>query len=246
MPTIVAAALALPGAASAATDFPLRAWWPLAEGKGQVIRDWSGRGHDGFLGETAGVDTHDPSWVRGVLFGSALRFDGVDDYAQVPDSADLHPQQLTVSLWFRGTGSPGTYRYLLARGGQDCTASSYGLETDFNGGLTFYVWDGGERHRSSEAGTDIWDGKWHNAAGTWDGTTARLFIDGKETAGSGNFPGTIDYSGPTGNTVIGAYHAGCDLLFTGDIDQVMIWSTPLPVADVWKVFSTVFNRPAAQ
>ena len=47
-PLTIAAALALPAGASAAS-FPLQAWWPLAEGKGQVIRDWSGKGHDGFL-----------------------------------------------------------------------------------------------------------------------------------------------------------------------------------------------------
>src|SRR5436190_6198606 len=93
---VVAAALALPGVASATTasDFPLRAWWPLAEGKGQTISDWSGRGHNGFLGETPSPDSHDPSWVKGIFYGSALHFDGVDDYAQVPDTPDLHPQQL--------------------------------------------------------------------------------------------------------------------------------------------------------
>ena len=244
-PLTVAAALALPAAASAAS-FPLQAWWPLAEGKGQVIKDWSGRGHDGFLGSTPGPDVNDPTWVKGVFFGAALRFDGVNDFAQVPDSADLHPQQLTVSLWFRGSGSPGPYKYLLARGGDACVSASYGLETDFNGGLSFYTWDGTQQHFSGLMGPEIWDGKWHHAAGTWDGVTARLFVDGKELPHSSNFPGTIDYTGPTGPTTLGGYHAGCDLLFTGDIDQVMIWSTPLPVADIWAKLSVLFNRPGIQ
>src|SRR3954447_21649424 len=87
IPLATVAALTVPNAASAA-DFPLRAWWPLAEGSGQVVRDWSGHGHNGFLGETPQPDSHDPTWIRGGIFGvdSALRFDGIDDYVQVPDS----------------------------------------------------------------------------------------------------------------------------------------------------------------
>jgi hypothetical protein len=239
--SLAAAALAVPSSASAAS-FPLEGWWPLAEGSGQVIRDWSGHNHHGFLGETPQADSHDPAWVRGALFGSALRFGG-DDYAQIPDAANLHPQQLTLSLWFRGTGSPGAYKYLFARGGDACVSASYGLETDYNGGLSFYVWDGTQQHFSGLAGQEVWDGKWHHAAGTWDGTTSRLFVDGKELPRSSNFPGTIDYTGPTGNDIIGGYHAGCDLLMTGDIDQVMVWSTALPVADIWKKLSALFNRP---
>jgi hypothetical protein len=243
-PLAMTAALLVPGVAAAA-DFPLKAWWPLAEGKGQVVKDWSLQGNDGFLGSTPNADDNDPAWIKGVFFGAALRFDGVNDFVTIPDSPGLHPQQLTVSLWFRGNSSPGPYKYLLARGGDACVSSSYGIETDYNGGLSFYAWDGTQQHFSGLAEPSaVWDGKWHNAAATWDGVTARLFIDGKELPHSSNFPGTINYTGPTGPTYLGGYHAGCDLLFTGDLDQVMIWSTPLPVADIWAKLSALFNKPA--
>src|SRR5690242_16456863 len=167
IPLAAVAALALPGAASAAS-FPLTAWWPLAEGKGQVINDWSGHGHGGFLGETPQADSHDPTWVQGFYgIGYALRFDGIDDYVQVPDSAAFKTPQLTVSMWFRGDGTPGSYKYLFARGGDGCTASSYSLNTQFSGGLFFSMWDGSQMHNSGDAGTRVWDGKWHLAAGTW-------------------------------------------------------------------------------
>jgi hypothetical protein len=243
---VTAAAFALPSAASAASfNFPLRGWWPLAEGQGQTIRDWSGRGNHGFLGELRTADSHDPKWVRGAFFGSALRFDGVDDYAQIPDSPDFRTQQLTLSLWFRGDRSPGLYKYLFARGGDACTATSYGLMTGFNGGLTFYTWDGSRQHLSGNLDASIWDGKWHHAAGTWDGVNSKLFVDGKLIGQGSNFPGEIDYTGPTGNAIVGGYHAGCDLLVEGDIDQVMIWSTPLAVDSIWRNLSLLFNRPAS-
>ena len=104
----ILAALLLPGSASAASyDFPLSGYWPLNEGKGQVARDWSGNGNHGQLGSTPGVDANDPSWIKGVFFWSyGLHFDG-GDFVTIPDSSDLEPQQLTVSTWFRNSGSPG-------------------------------------------------------------------------------------------------------------------------------------------
>jgi hypothetical protein len=44
--------------------------------------------------------------------------------------------------------------------------------------MGFYIGDGTRQFvRSPEAPTSVWDGKWHHAAGTFDGSTVRLFID---------------------------------------------------------------------
>jgi hypothetical protein len=239
---LATAALAVLPAVAGADGFPLVGWWPMNEGSGQVVRDWSGHGNNGTLGNSPSADSQDPSWIPGVFFGSALRFDG-NDIVQIPDSTSLDPQKITVSVWFRGTTSPGINKYVVSKGSVQCDHASYGLYTSSTGGMAFYVSDSSTWHRSPEAPASVWDGKWHNAAGTWDGVTARLFIDGKELPHSSNFPGTIDYTGPTGPTYLGGYHAGCDLLFTGDLDQVMVWSTPLPVADIWAKLSVLFNRP---
>src|SRR6266508_3016139 len=99
-----AALIALPATAGAAS-FPLVGWWPMNEGSGQVVHDYSGHANHGQLGELPTADTHDPAWIPGVFAGSALRFGG-DDYVQIPDSASLEPQALTVAAWIRGTTTP--------------------------------------------------------------------------------------------------------------------------------------------
>ncbi|HEY1367142.1 MAG TPA: LamG domain-containing protein [Gaiellaceae bacterium] len=234
--------MAFPVASGAAVSFPLQGYWPLNEGSGQIIHDWSGHGHNGWLGSSTAPDANDPAWIRGIFFGSALHFDGTD-FVQIPNSSDFEQQRLTVSLWFRGSGSPGTFKYLLAKGGDACVTSSYALETSWSGGLQFYIWDGSVQHFSADAGTGVWDGKWHNAAATWDGVHAYLYIDGKLLGGTTTTGDTIDYSGPTGPTIVGGYHAGCDLLFTGDIDSVTLWSAALPVADIWAKLSSILGSP---
>jgi hypothetical protein len=238
----VAAALCLPGTASAGYDFPLSAYWPLTVGRGQVVRDWSGNGNHGRLGSTAGADANDPTWIRGIFpWSSALRFDG-NDFVSIPDSSDLEPQQLTVSAWFRGTGSPGQFKYLVAKGSNLCQAGSWGLYTGEGGGLGFYVssLDWGGWTRAPEAPTTVWDGKWHNASGTFDGSTVRLFIDGKEMGNGTPLVAPMDYDTPSGNAYLGAYVGSCDLTLTGDLDEVSIWKKALPVADIWKRASVFF------
>ena len=165
--------LAVPAAASAAVDFPLRGWWSFNEGRGQTVYDWSGRGNTGFLGSTPQADSNDPSWTRGIFGTSALSFGG-DDFVSVNDSNSLEPQQLTVGAWIKASQSPGTYRYIIAKGSQECVASSYGLMTGWSGGLQFYVWDGTRQLHSGWQDASIYDGKWHHVAGTFDGTLAKM------------------------------------------------------------------------
>ena len=75
----------------------------------------------------------------------------------------------------------------------------------------------------------MWDGKWHNASGTFDGNTVRLFIDGKEIgSGMPRDARPIGYGTPSGNTTLGAYGGTCDLTLTGDLDEVSIWKKALP------------------
>ena len=238
---LTVAALSVLPATAGADGFPLVGWWPMNEGSGQVIRDWSGHGNNGTLGNSAGVDDQDPAWIRGVFAGSALSFGG-NDMVRIPDSTSLEPANVTVAAWIRGTGSPGQYKYVVSKGANGCASGSYGLYTSDNGGLAFYIGDGSQNFvRSPEAPTSIWDGKWHNAAGTFDGRTVRLFIDGVEV-GSGTPSSTpITYNPPDGGGVIGDYGGTCDLFFVGDVDGVQIWSRALPVADIWRFLRALFS-----
>ena len=242
---IAAAALAGLPAVAGADAFPLVGWWPMNEGSGQTIRDWSGHGNNGTLGNSAGADDQDPAWIRGVLAGSALSFGG-NDIVRIPDSASLEPQKVTVAAWFRGSASPGINRYLLAKGSLQCDRASYGLYSGGNGGLGFYISGATTWYASPLAPPSVWDGKWHHAAGTFDGQTVRLFIDGQEV-GSGTSASTaIAYNPPDGGGLLGDFHGtdngvDCDLFMTGDIDGVQVWSQALPVPDIWRALRILFS-----
>lgn len=229
---VAAATLAAAGAASAASS-PLLGYWPMNERTGQVVYDWSGNGNHGRLGSETGVDANDPTRITGIFgIGRALRFAG-DDFVAIRDSPVLEPAHVTVEAWVRGSASPGRWRYVVSKGAVACEAGSYGLYTGFGGGMAFYISDGGAYTISPAASAAIWDGRWHHVAGTFDGTTVGLFVDGR-AVGTGTTASTgIGYDLPDGDAgYIGAYRGTCDLMMVGDIDEVRIWNRALPIAAI--------------
>lgn len=233
--------LAAPSAANA-FSFPLMGWWPMNEGSGQTVKDWSGKGNHGTLGITPDVDYADPAWVSGVWAGSALRFSG-DDLVRIPDSSSLEPSKLTLAAWVRGDASPGMARYIVAKGGLGCDRASYGLYTGVDGGVAFYIGDSTTYYRSAEAPASIWDGKWHHVAGTFDGARVKLFVDGQAVGAPTPANTTIDYSLAQDGGAFGSYPGACDqsLTLTGDIDGVQLWSEALPVDSVWRLLKSLFS-----
>jgi hypothetical protein len=238
-----ALALALPAAARA-DSFPLMGWWPMNEGSGQVVHDWSGHGNNGYLGSTPAADANDPTWVKGVFLGSALHFDG-NDMVSIPNSPSLQPANLTVAAWVRSTGTPGLFKYILAKGATaDCDHSSYGLYTSTDGGLAFYVSDSSRFYVSPQSDLSVWDGNWHNVAGTFDGHSVRLYVDGMQVGSGTPAATTIDYTNPGGGGFLGDFGGtACTgpLNMSGDIDGVQVWSQALPVDTIWRALKSLFT-----
>ena len=194
--------------------------WRFDESAGQVVHDDGPFGLDGVLGLTSAPDAADPQRID----GGALRFDG-SSIVRLPKSSRLEPEHLSIEATARADRSPGSYRYLVSKGGTECYASSYGLYTAPKGGLAFYVFDGKRYVLSATARRrDVWDGKYHDLKGTFDGNQLRLFVDGREVGEPMPAKLRIDYSIPSDATNIGQYAGDCDLPFRGDIDLVRILS----------------------
>jgi hypothetical protein len=236
---LLAAAILVPvgraGAANPVGD------WRFDEGAGQVVHDATGHGILGMLGASAASDARDPAWADG-LFGKALHFDDGAQVTLAPD-ARLEPPTVSVTAWVRRLGSPGRWRYIVSKGGTGCFASSYGLYTGYDQGLAFYILGPhGAYVRSPEAGTEVWDGRWHHVAGTYDGTRVRAYVDGREVGAGTPTNDAIRYGLTSTGGFIGAYRGSCELDFDdGDIDEVEIWDGALSAAEI---ATAAARRPA--
>jgi hypothetical protein len=146
----------------------------------------------------------------------------------VPASPSLEPTAVTVETWVNAPASPGDFKHLVAKGAFGCLAASYALSTGADGGLVFNVSDGPSFASSPDAGTAVWDGRWHHVAGTFDGASVRLYVDGAEIGSGTSTPFPIGYATQTAELVLGTYGDACpDLDFAGQLDEARIWSRAL-------------------
>jgi hypothetical protein len=219
------------------------AQWGFDEPSGQIAHDDGPFALDGGLGRTDGPDAGDPARIAG-RSGGALHFDGTA-LVRLPDSSALAPEALTAEAVVRAAGSPGAYRYIVSRGGRGCVAGASGLYSAADGGLALYVFDGSRYVVSASAQpADVWDGRWHHVAGTFDGAALRLYVDGRPVGEPMAAALRIDYASTSPTAHLGQYGGDCDLAFSGDLDLVRLSSNPLSAEAVAAAAGEAASAPA--
>lgn len=207
-----------------------------------IVSRWSAEGNaNDSVGVNNGVLQGGVTYTAGKV-GQGFSFDG-NSSVEVANSPTLETSAITTAAWVRSFNSPGAYRYILAKGLQNCDASSYGLYTGQNGGLSFYVYDGNTYVLSPELNPEFWDGNWHHVAGTYDGENIRLYVDGAEV-GTGtpatiaiNYGLSIDQKFYIGAQSELQNACGSSTNFVGDIDEVKVWSRALSGSEIQADFA---------
>jgi hypothetical protein len=205
----------------AISDPNLIGWWKLDEMSGPVVVDWSGYGN---LGALQGAPQRVPGYD-----GGALKFNGVDDYVEVPHSDTLNPTtgKATVCVWInaeRHTGPGGsTWQGIFAKGG---APRLYNLYTEASGVLHFSTGLSGAYIGSLSTGK-VPLNEWVHVGVVVDGK--HIFYLNGEPAGEGGQGATV----PVGSTValtIGKTDESN--FFLGMIDDVRLYGTALTQAQI--------------
>jgi len=148
------------------------------------------------------------------LFGSALSFDGINDYVRLDSVTNLSGSEITIEYWFKGTSLQSAVRQ-QAPGADFIISGWQGKHILINDGSTT---------NGLSVGDSATNGKWHHVAMTWKQNTANGFasyLDGVlvEQRTSSNTPL------PNLNTpvLIGSY-TGFSEFTNGTIDNLRIWN----------------------
>jgi hypothetical protein len=210
----------------ASPDSGLVGCWHFDGGLGSKAVDSSGNSNHGTL--------------SGGKFGNSLFFNDGNDYVEVSDDASIAPPSITVEAWVKGTAPIGPYKYIISKFYtlKDGSWSSYAFYTGGSGGLQFYIGGEASYRISADAGTSIWDSKWHHIVGTYDDVTdiLQFYVDGSFISNSvGGSASAIAYD--TGKLFFGTYRPSWGYgSFTGYIDEVRIsnlvrYSAPFTAPD---------------
>ena len=196
------------------------AYWRLDEtDPGSTVVDSSLHGYDGTPEYDAGVST---SNLPPLSFANTASrtFDGWKDDIKYSTSNDLFPSQMTVSFWTKNSSNPGWYD------GPICKANMW---HDDGWGFHYNPWTDKFEFfiESREASASINPLQWNHVAGTYDGNTIRIYVNGVEGT-SDTYSGSVD----RGERLrIGRCNSNSDTI-NGLVDDVRIYDRVLSTEEI--------------
>jgi len=221
-----------PDAAPNLDEYGLVGYWNMEEGKGQTVYDRSGNANNGTLGGTTAVQKSDPVFTSGYSSsgpgGTALKFDGVDDYVDAGAGSSLNfgTGAFSVEMWLKPTAL-ATTGTLINTGGVN-VASGFALQKA-SGTLYFYI-NGttGDLIKYSY----FTDTNWVHVVATRDNSgNLKAYKNGIDTTASGSDASSLDNSQ---GFSIGARPAPLNYpsYFSGSIDEVRIYNRALSADEI--------------
>jgi len=171
-------------------------------------------------GNTA-YDTHNR--VAG-KYGSALSFDGVNDYVNAGNDVSLNiTTAITVSAWVKPVSSgEGTY-------GRVVDKAKFGLMMFGGERVDFQIIVGGLPRDAVTLAGSVPFNTWSYVVGVFDGANVIIYVNGVKTVGSATAGPITSHSADT--LYIGERAVG-DRAFNGLIDEVRIWNRALTESEI--------------
>lgn len=205
-----------------------------------------------------GADGHDATIVGGVFTtgdiapisgnAAALSLNGTDDYAWTPDPNGANNLDgfsgLTIAAWI----NPDT---LSMPEGSRIILSKYHSASPINS-ISYWLLQRGDEvevfvsrqrvvdeDRLGSAGVDLVPDEWVHVAGTWDGVSLKLFVNGVEVASKATTVAEMDDSAVQVN--IGSAEAFADgnrsAFFGGLVDEIYIFNGALTESQIGDLMS---------
>ena len=208
----------------APNNLGLVGYWSFNEGTSTVALDYSGNKNKGTL-------VNGPTWVNGKQ-GKALNFDGGNDYVDAKSPASLNLTTFTLSVWWNGAshvmwGGPVSNRIAGQNGFQF---------VDDQNGLSLFrphlvIWNGISETAQYKGATtyNVPFNSWKHFVWTYDGSTARLFVNGVKE--------TVTTSGISNYPINGIWIGRSYAYVGGLIDEVRIYNRALSAGEIQTLYN---------
>ena len=208
-------------------------FWPLGETSGNVATDltqtYDGQDFGSFTQGDAGPGVRFPN--------KALNLSGSNAYVRLDHTTLLEPTAVTVELWLKPSSVPlnDAIIFISPQSGNGENSTNgydlvFGGSNGFNPGKVTF--NGAGNLTTGSIALNVWS----YIVGTSDGTTMRLYVNGKEAAAGG--AGAPSYGGtPNFDALISRFG------MPGDVADLAIYGSALSPAQIASHFATAGNPP---
>ncbi|HVR37038.1 MAG TPA: LamG-like jellyroll fold domain-containing protein, partial [Methylomirabilota bacterium] len=196
-------------------------YWPLDEGAGTMAGDASGGNHNGTL-------LNGPVWISGNTGPGALGFDGVNDYVSVPDATALRlGTTMTIAFWYRKDAEKSDWVRLVGKG--DSYYRNYGVWEEAGSGkrILFQCYPATGASISLYSTVNLEIGLWYHVACTYDGSRARIYINGVAAGEQ-----TVACTPRTSTHPLTFAYAGFHTYGAGALDDIRLYSRALDGGEI--------------
>jgi hypothetical protein len=203
-----------------------------------LIADYSGNGYDGTFvgGSSAAIQTAAP-------YGTAITFDGVDDYITVPNHASYsfeYTDAFSISAWARIASGVAVNRFIVIKSANG-TGPGYWLSTYSTGTMWFELANVNGSVEIRATGPNIADNTWHHLVATYDGsglnTGLHVYMDGVDVTNGRS-------GGPLAATIVTTSNLGFGGSGSGglaggakDISNPALWNKELSAGEVSELYN---------
>ncbi len=201
----------------------LIAHYHFDEGNGNEAVDSSNYGNDGSI--------YGAKWVSGIN-GTALEFDGKDDYIEVPDSKSLDiDKKVSIEAWVKPKSLMDDGEGVVCKSNNIGTSPVYGIYIYYGGmaGFQIFTKDIGVFGLSTNFSLPI--NNWSHIVGTYDGSKMKIYLNGinKMTI---NLRGTGIIETNDQKLYIGFHSGNIKKYFNGTIDEIRIYNNVLSSSEI--------------
>jgi len=196
----------------------------------RLVGLWTFAGQTGNLPDSSHYSNHGA--ITGATWqGQGLFFDGGDyvdlgmqDFVNTGLFCDSGEQFSVIAAFKAASSVTGS---IVAKAGAAGGSRTFQMYLTTNGILASNL-----RGSINSTGITLADGTWHTVVYTWDGTTARFYIDG---VSRGTLPVGVAAE-EAQNVIIGARTGGAGFRITGNISYVLIYSRALSTSEIQALY----------
>lgn len=202
-----------------------KAYYRLNESSGTVATDSSGNGHNG---EYLGAPTFSQTDPITDEQDGAVSFDGVDDRISLPSVVSPATTSFSLEAWVKTPAADETgYRFIFGHFEWQLYVASAPFDND---GKVYLFRDGVAMVASA---VSVADNQWYHVVATYNGTTARIYLNGS-LSNSANITLPVSQS----SFFIGADYNGSRNFYKGAIDEAAVYDSTLSATRISAHYNT--------